>query len=139
MAQNPTGDDPTAGVPFVDMDGDQHFSGASIWLEGSFLRLGAPDVVTIASGVATVTKGFTAFAAESSTADQVDTITVSGAVEGDLLICVADTGDTITFDDANINLGAATRAVAAGGILVLRYDETGQWTEVLFLASADNA
>lgn len=49
-------------------------------------------------------------------------------------------GHTITVDDANINLGAATRAVAPGGSLLLRYDGVeDQWTEVAFLAAADNA
>lgn len=142
MAQSPSGDDPTTGVPFVDMDGDQHFNGTSLWFEQSWLRLGAPTVSTIASGVLTVTGSFTAAAAESSTADQVDSITVSGTTvaDGDLLFIIADDGDTITFDDANINLGAATRAVAPGGCILLRYDGVeSQWTEVVFLAGADNS
>lgn len=139
MAQTPPADlDANAGEPYKDQDSDIHLNATSVFMEGAWIRLGAPDVVTIATGVATVTKGFTAFAAESSTADTVDTITVAGAVEGDVLVCVADTGDTITFDDANINLGAATRAVAPGGCLILRYDGT-EWTEVVFLAGADNA
>jgi hypothetical protein len=141
VAQNPSGDDISSSkAPYVDLDGDQHFNGQSLWLEGSFLRLGAPDIVTIASGVATATKGFTALAAESGTSDQLDTLTVAGVVDGDLIVLIADVGDTITVDDANINLGAATRAVGPGGCLILRYDgaET-QWTEVVFLAGADNA
>jgi hypothetical protein len=138
MAQTPPGIQTNAGEPYQDQDGDMHFNGTSLYLEGSFLRLGAPDIVTIASGVATITKGFTALAAESSTTDTVDTITVAGALEGDLLFLVADVGDTITIDDANINLGAATRAIAPGGCLLLRYDGT-EWTEVLFLAASDNA
>lgn len=142
MAQNPSGDDPTATAPYQDRDGDQHFNGTSIWFEQSWLRLGAPTISTIASGVLTVTGSFISCAAESGTADQVDSITLSGTTvaDGDLLILIADVGDTITFDDANINLGAATRAVAPGGCLLLRYDgaET-QWTEVVFLAGADNA
>jgi hypothetical protein len=138
MAQSPSGDDPTATSPYVDVDGDQHFNNTSIWFEGSKLRLGAADIVTIASGVATVTKGFTAFAAESSTADQLDTLTVAGAVDGDLILLVPDVGDTITVDDANINLGAATRAIAPGGHLLLYFNAT-KWNELTFLAGADNA
>lgn len=142
MAQNPAGDDNRAGNPFIDMDGDQHFNGTSIWFEQSWLRLGAPTISTIASGVLTVTGSFISMAAESSTTDQVDSITVSGTTvaDGDLLVLIADVGDTITVDDAAINLGAATRAVGPGGCLILRYDgaET-QWTEVVFLAGADNA
>lgn len=140
MARSITGDDPTATAVYVDRDGDSHFNASSLFLEGSFLRLGAPDIVTIASGIATVTKGFTALAAESGTADQLDTLTYADAGDGDLIFLIADVGDTITVDDANINLGAATRAIAPGGCLLLRYDvaET-QWTEVIFLAGADNA
>lgn len=98
------------------------------------------QVVTIASGVATVPTltPVVVLAAESSTADQLDTLTVSGAIAGDTVLLVADTGDTITVDDANIDLGAGTRAIAPGGSLALRYDGTG-WAEVSFLGSADNS
>lgn len=101
---------------------------------------GGSQLVTIASGVATVAQptGVVVLAAESGTADQLDTLTVTGATAGDVIILVPDTGDTITVDDANIDLGAATRAVAPGGCLVVRYDGTS-WVEVAFTASADNA
>lgn len=78
MAQTISGDDPTPNAPYVDVDGDSHFNASSLWFEGSRIRLGAPTVVTIASGVATITTGFVALAAESSTTDQLDTITVDG-------------------------------------------------------------
>lgn len=140
MAQSPSGDDPTATVPYVDSEGDQHFNATSIWFEQAALRLGAPTIVTLVSNVATLTGGFFySLAAESSTADQLDTITRSGTVDGDLLLLIADVGDTITVDDANINLAAATRAIGPGGCLLLRYDGAeSQWTEVVFLAGADN-
>ena len=139
MAKNPTGDDPSAGVPFVDSDGDQHFAGTNIWCEGALFRLGPPTVVTIATGVATITTGFVALAAETSTADQLDTLTLAGVQDGDVVLLIADTGDTITVDDATINLGAATRAIAPGGSLQLRYDGAeSQWTELTFVAGADN-
>lgn len=140
MARTVAGDDPTATAVYVDNDGDTHFNASSVFFEGALLRLGAPDVVTIASGVAVVTKGFTALAAESGTSDQLDTLTLSGAGDGDLMLLIADAGDTITVDDANINLGAATREVGPGGCLLLRYDavETN-WVEMLFLAGADNS
>lgn len=98
------------------------------------------QTVTIASGVATVAAltPVIVLAAESSTADQLDTLTVTGARAGDITTLVADTGDTITVDDANIDLGAASRAVAPGGCLVVRYDGTS-WAEVAFTAAADNA
>lgn len=97
------------------------------------------QLVTIASGVATVARltPVIVLAAESSTADQLDTLTVSDIQAGDQTILVADTGDTITVDDANIDLGAASRAIAPGGSLHIRYDGTS-WVEVAFLAAADN-
>ena len=98
------------------------------------------QLVTIVDGVATVAAltPVVVLAAESSTADTVDTLTVTGARAGDLVTLVADAGDTITIDDANIDLGAATRAIAPGGSLVLRFDGTS-WVEVAFLTAADNA
>lgn len=50
---------------------------------------------------------------------------------------VSKATNTITFDDANINLGAATRAVAPGGAIALYYDGT-EWTELAFIAATDN-
>lgn len=129
--------DVSTGGPFVDVDGDVHLNAKSVFGEGALLRLGAPTVVTIASGVATITTGFVALAAESSTTDQLDTLTLSGAAAGDFVLLVADTGDTITVDDANIDLGAATRVIGPGGCLCLRHDGTS-WCEVFFLAGADN-
>jgi len=126
-----------AGEPHIDSQGHVHLNATSVFVEGSLLRLGAPTVVTIASGVATITTGFVALAAESSTTDQLDTLTLSGAGAGDFVLLVADTGDTITVDDANIDLGAATRAIGPGGCLALRHDGTS-WCEVFFLAGADN-
>lgn len=102
--------------------------------------LGTGEAVTIATGVATVTKPYVILDAEGAgTTDQLDTITYTGVADGDLLLLVPNATDTITVDDANINLGAATRAIAPGGSLLLRYDGTEtQWTEVAFLTAADN-
>jgi len=104
---------------------------------GSFLGFGALETPTIASGVLTVTKSFVNPLPESSTSDTVDSIVATGVQAGDLLFIHVPATNTITFDDANINLGAATRAVAPGGSLVLIYDGT-QWSEVVFLAASDN-
>ena len=105
-----------------------------------FFGLGTGEAVTIATGVATVTKPYVILDAEGAgTTDQLDTITYTGVADGDLLLLVSTATDTITVDDANINLGAATRAIAPGGSLLLRYDGTEtQWTEVAFLTAADN-
>jgi hypothetical protein len=62
---------------------------------------------------------------------------MSGAQVGDLLLVHIPATNTITFDKANINLGAATRAVAPGGSLLLVYDGS-QWTEMFFTAATDN-
>lgn len=102
------------------------------------LSLGAAEDVTIATGVATITKSLVELTSESSTTDQLDTLTMSGAAEGDIVILTAAAGHTITVDDANIDLGAANRAIGADGSLVLRRSATG-WVEVAFLASADNS
>ena len=123
---------------YVDIDGDVHVAGVSLFTEGALFRLGAPTVVTIATGVATITTGFVALAAETSTTDTLDTLTLTGAGAGDIVLLIADAGDTITVDDANIDLGAATRAIAPGGCLALRHDGTS-WVELFFLAGADNA
>jgi hypothetical protein len=129
--------DVAGGGPFVDVDGDTHLNANDLFVEGALVRLGAPSVVTILSGVATITTGFVALAAESGTTDQLDTLTLAGAGAGDIVLLVPDPGDTITVDDANIDLGAATRVMAPGGCLALRYDGTS-WGELFFLAAADN-
>ncbi len=104
------------------------------------LRFGAAEACTIVSGVLTVTSSYVRVTSESSTADQVDTITKAGVAEGDILVLIPTDGHTITVDDANIDLGAATRAVAPGGALILHYNGTAtSWQELTFLAAADNA
>ena len=106
------------------------------------LGFGTGATATIATGVLTATKSYMIMDAEGAgTTDQLDSISGPGTpADGDLLLLVSSATDTITVDDANINLGGATRAVAPGGSLLLRYDggET-QWTEVAFLTAADNA
>lgn len=106
----------------------------------SELSLGQPTVVTIASGVAVIPAGvgFVQLAAESSTSDQLDTITKTGAKLGDLLFLIADTGDTITVDDANIDLGAATRALVGMSQILTLYYSGASWSEFGF-AAGDNA
>lgn len=106
--------------------------------DAAHFGLGAAEEATIASGVLTVTKPFVKPLPESSTSDTVDSIVYAGAQEGDLLLLHVPATNTITIDDANVNLGAATRAIAPGGSMLLLYDGT-QWTELLFVAASDNA
>lgn len=107
------------------------------------LALGAVEDVTIASGVATITKSYVRLTSESGTTDTLDTITKVGVVDGDILVLIPKNTDTITVDDANIDLGAATRAVAPGGVMILLYNGSAvgaaSWQEVVFLAASDNA
>ena len=102
------------------------------------LSLGTPETVTLVSNVATITKSFVVLDAEGAgTTDQLDTLTMAGVVAGVVVLLTVNATDTITVDDANINLGAATRAIAPGGALLVYYDGT-EWTELVFLAASDN-
>jgi hypothetical protein len=102
------------------------------------LTLNAYETPTIASGVLTATQTLVDPQPESSTTDTVDSIVYADASEGSILILQVKATNTITVDDASINLGAATRAIAPGGSLILVYDGT-QWTELTFLAASDNS
>jgi hypothetical protein len=103
------------------------------------LGFGALETPTISgAGVLTVTKSFVNPQPASGQADQVDSIVMTGAQAGDVILVHVPATNTITFDDANINLGAGTRAVAPGGSLLLVFDGT-QWSEVFFTAATDNA
>lgn len=131
--------DVTGGGPFVDVDGDAHLNANRVFVEGGILSLGAPEEVTLVSGVATITKGYVQLDAEGAgTTDTLDTLTLAGAGAGDIVLLTVNATDTITVDDANIDLGAATRAIAPGGKLALIFDGTS-WAELFFLAGADNA
>jgi hypothetical protein len=102
-----------------------------------FIGFGSLTAPTIATGVLTVTGSFVDPQPESGTTDTVDSITMTGVQAGDQLNIHVPATNTITFDDANINLAAATRAVAPGGSLLLVYDGT-QWSEQFFTAATDN-
>lgn len=103
-----------------------------------FFGFGTLTTPTIDTGVLTVTGSFVSPDPEGAGAtDQVDTITMSGAQAGDLLLIHVPATNTITFDDDNINLAAASRAVAPGGSLLLVYDGA-QWSEMFFTAATDN-
>lgn len=127
------------------------FASAAITLTGAVANVGtwrrsgaglfgfsAAEAVTLVSNVATVTKPYVILDAEGAgTTDQLDTITYTGAADGDLLLLTVTATDTITVDDANIALAAATRAIAPGGTLLLRFNGT-VWVEVLFTAATDH-
>jgi hypothetical protein len=102
-----------------------------------FFGFGTLTTPTIATGVLTVTGSFVDPQPQTSTTDTVDSISMSGVQVGDLLFIHVPATNTITFDDASINLAAATRAVAPGGSILLVYDGT-QWSEMFFTAATDN-
>ena len=130
--------DVAGGGPFLDIDGDAHLNANRFFSEGGFFSLGAPAAVTIAGGVATITSSYVELDAEGAgTTDQLDSIVLAGVGAGDIVLFVPKATDTITVDDAAIDLGAGTRAVAPGGCLALIYNGT-QWAELFFLAAADN-
>jgi hypothetical protein len=103
------------------------------------LKMGAAVDATIASGVLTITSPFTHVLPESGTTDTVDSIVYAGAEEGDVIVLVTELTNTITYDDAALNLAATTRACAPGGSITLFYDGEGVWTELTFAASGDHA
>ena len=102
-----------------------------------FFGLSPLTAPTIATGVLTVTGSLVDPQPESGSSDTVDSIVLTGVQAGDILLIHVPATNTITFDDANINLAATTRAVAPGGSLLLVYDGT-QWSEVFFTAATDN-
>lgn len=100
------------------------------------LNLGAATTPTIATGVLAVTSSHVNPLPESGTADTVDSIEKTGQAAGDLLLVHVPATNTITFDNsATMLLGAATRAVAPGGSLLLIAVSATIWHEVSFLAA----
>ena len=102
-----------------------------------FLGFSPLTTPTIAGGVLTVTGSLVDPQPQTGTTDTVDSIVLTGVQAGDLLFIHVPATNTITFDDASINLAAATRAVAPGGSILLVYDGT-QWSEMFFTAATDN-
>lgn len=98
------------------------------------------ETVTISGGVATITKGRVILAAESGTADQLDSISLnygSGIPSRAYLVLLsADTGDTITvaINGSNIKSGGSASSVTLTGNTVM----VGMvYNNVLTLLNAD--
>lgn len=93
-------------------------------------NLGVDTTLTIASGVVTRTRIRHTIAAETGTADNLDTI--NGGSEGDVLELVADAGDTITLTaSGNLRLHqSVVRNLDVTHPTVLRHDGTN-WVESL--------
>ena len=105
---------------------------------------GLRTVETIATGVLTISSGYIQVAAESGTADSLDTITSASpaALPGDTIVLTADIGDTITVTEAgNIVLTGTTRVLGAAGtadtmLLIKKSDGPETWAE---LSYSDNS
>lgn len=89
------------------------------------------SILTIVSGVVTMTQMFHTIAAESGTTDDLDTISISTALNlgtyRPMLVLIADSGDTITVKHGtgNIVLNAAGDfSLTAAKMLLLIYDGT---------------
>lgn len=105
----------------------------------SSIRFTDATILTLASGVVTVTDGYHIIASESGTADDLDTITpsfedttVNSVNYRPMLLIKADTGDTITVKHGtgNIQLSNSTDYDLSGDlVLQLFYDGTN-WVNV---------
>jgi len=92
------------------------------------------SVLTIVSGVVTVTKMLHTVAAETGTADNLDTLTVGnsallsgGVTFRPFLVLQADAGDTITIRHAEDNIyipGAANVTLTENNLALFMYDGT---------------
>lgn len=127
-----------AGVEAIKLDnGVNTHTGTTRMAGAGAFGFGAAESVTISGGVATCTKRYVILAGEGATTDTLDSITFTGQAAGDILILSAIGGYTITADNsATMLLGAGTRALTAGGQLVLLATSATVWTELVFLTAA---
>ena len=129
--------DVAGGGPYNDVDGDMHLNANRFFSDGGVFSLGTPEAVTLATGVATITSSYVQVVSEDGATDTLTSIVLAGVGAGDVVLLVPEPSDTITVDDASIDLAANTRAIAPGGCLALIYNGT-QWAELFFLAASDN-
>lgn len=108
-----------------------------VTVKDSFLSLGAPESLTIASGVVTASRSSIAVETEGAAAtDDLDSI--AGGAEGDLLIVqAADDAHTVVLKDGagNLALAGDLSLDSVADRIVLQHDGT-QWVE---LSRSDNA
>lgn len=92
------------------------------------LNLDDATILTIATAIITAVQAYHTVAAETGTTDTLSTI--NGDTAGDVLVLKADTGDTITVDNAdNILLAGGTMALTANDTITLISDGTN-WREM---------
>lgn len=108
-----------------------------VTVKDSFLSLGAPQALTIASGAVTATRSFIAVDTESAAASD-DLDSIAGGAEGDMLVVrAADDAHTVVLKDGtgNLKLAGDMSLDSANDRIVLMHDGTN-WVE---LSRADNS
>ena len=95
-----------------------------------FFGLAGATTKTLTTGVFTADKSYHVVAAETGTADDLDT--VNGGVEGWTVILRTDAGDTITVKDGtgNIELNGGADVSLTGDIQLLLMYDGADWTDV---------
>lgn len=90
-------------------------------------NLGPEVILTIDTGEVTISQSYHKIAAESGTADTLDTI--NGGVDGDVIIFIADTGDTITISESgNVVLSGTTDTMTDDTWWLAVYNtDTSKW------------
>ncbi len=93
----------------------------------SFVNLGSEIILTISSEEITVTQSYHRVAAETGVTE--DLVTINGGIDGDLIILIADTGDTITIrETGNITTLAGSVAIDQTNRFIAIYNaSTGKW------------
>lgn len=124
-------------IPII-FKGQDHADNTEMFTEtiggGNVVATLATDILT---RVLTTPETFHRVAAESGTADTIDSITAADLVDNEFLTLQADTGDTITVTNTatgtnTVDLTGTDDVILAGvSTLKLQYDLAGtEWTEV---------
>ncbi len=94
---------------------------------------GASSILTISGGVVTLTGAFHVIAAQTSTTDDLDTITQAvGALTPQLIVLQADSGDTITVKHGTGNIQTRTGLdlTLSDAIALLFFWDGTQWIDL---------
>jgi hypothetical protein len=102
-------------------------AGAFSILTGETLQFTAPSLVTISGGAISFSESYLTVAAESGTADDLDTI--NNGATGRWVVLQADTGDTINLkhNTGNIKLPTSADYALTGDLAVVLFYEGGFW------------
>jgi hypothetical protein len=123
IASGAAADHSTVNSPLAELD--------SALVQGELFA--ATSILTISAGVVTLTGAFHTIAAETGTADDLDTITQAvGAKTPQMIVLQADTGDTITLKHNTGNIQTRTSAdlTLSGTIALLLFFDGTQWIDI---------